>query len=68
MVDVSGLRADLEFTCPRCKQKVELRLYGPCDSCRKDLRASQAGDKSILVAAEYEPKMNVAPNAVATKD
>ncbi len=58
----------LAFTCPRCHQEVQARFYGPCDSCRHALRASLSGDGQDVAAPEYEPKMNVTPNAVATKD
>jgi hypothetical protein len=59
----------LTFTCPRCQQDVEEVYYGPCGSCREQLRASLGDDPGAdVVAAEYEPKMNVTPNAVALKD
>jgi hypothetical protein len=59
----------MNFDCPRCGVAVELDLYGPCDACRADLRARFAGDaRDDVVAAAYEPKMNVTPNAVALKD
>ncbi|WP_421119993.1 hypothetical protein ACE2AJ_01140 [Aquihabitans daechungensis] len=55
------------FTCPRCAADVTEAWYGPCTSCRAQLRAAQAGEARD-VAVDYEPKMNVTPNAVATKD
>lgn len=58
----------LEFTCPRCETAVSARFYGPCDGCRDGLRASQGGSARDVETAAYEPKMNVTPNAVATKD
>lgn len=58
----------LEFTCPRCDQDVTERLYGPCASCRAELRATQGGEQSELVEADFEPKMNVVPNAIASKE
>jgi hypothetical protein len=58
----------LEFTCPRCRSTVSARFYGPCDTCRQTLRAEIAGEQRAVEAAAYEPKMNVTPNAVATKD
>jgi hypothetical protein len=64
----SDLAADLEFTCPRCTQSVRERVYGPCGSCREQLRATVAGAARDVEAAEYTPKMNVTPNAVATKE
>ena len=59
---------DLELTCPRCKRSVVERFYGPCDACRSELRASLGNEASDVEAAEYEPKMNVVPNAIASKD
>jgi hypothetical protein len=57
------------FDCPRCGASVEQELYGPCDGCRTELRAAFAGDaRDDVVVDAYEPKMNVTPNAVATKD
>jgi hypothetical protein len=58
----------LAFECPRCRTAVEERLYGPCESCRTDLRARFVTEARIVELAEYEPKMNVTPNAVALKD
>jgi hypothetical protein len=58
----------VEFACPRCAQTVEARFYGPCDSCRGDLRAKFVRVERIVEVAEYEPKLNVTPNAVALKD
>ena len=64
----SDLAADLEFNCPRCAQSVRERVYGPCGSCRDQLRTTVAGTARGIEAVEYTPKMNVTPNAVATKD
>jgi len=58
----------LGFACPRCGQGVEQHFYGPCGTCRDVLRATVGADAREVAAAEYEPKMNVTPNAVATKD
>lgn len=57
-----------EFVCPRCESNVEEDYYGPCASCRDQLRATLGGDQQAIAAVEYEPKMNVTPNAVALKD
>ena len=57
----------MEFTCPRCATLVTEEFYGPCTPCRSALRASGGEARRIEVAA-YEPKMNVVPNQVATKD
>ena len=58
----------MEFTCPRCAESVEEDFYGPCSSCRGDLVASFRSEGRVVNVAEYEPKMNVTPNAVALKD
>ncbi len=58
----------LSFTCPRCASAVDEQFYGPCTSCRTELRAKFLGEGRDVVVAEYEPKMNVTPNAVALKD
>ena len=56
------------FDCPRCHEPVIARFYGPCDACRSVLRATQGTEARDVEAAEYIPKMNVTPNAVALKD
>ncbi len=58
----------LSFTCPRCRLEVTEELYGPCGSCRTTLRAVLGGEAREVETADYVPKMNVTPNAVATKD
>ena len=58
----------MNITCPRCGSAVDERFYGPCDSCRQELRAMFVRDAKVVEVAEYEPKMNVTPNAVALKD
>ena len=58
----------LAITCPRCGAAAEVRYYGPCDECRSALRANYAIEARVVELAEYEPKVNVTPNAVATKD
>ena len=57
----------LSFTCPRCSMGVAERFYGPCETCRVQLRAIGGDARDVEIAA-YEPKMNVTPNAVALKD
>jgi len=64
-VVASGL---VEFTCPRCGSSVNEEFYGPCSSCFTDLRAKFQSEGRQVEVAEYEPKMNVTPNAVALKD
>lgn len=56
------------FACPRCSNSVEEEFYGPCTACRIELRASVGGEAHEVAPVEYEPKMNVTPNAVAMKD
>lgn len=58
----------LSFTCPRCGAAAHEAFYGPCTGCRTALRAAVAGEARAVEAAAYEPKMNVVPNQVATKD
>ena len=58
----------LTVTCPRCGAVVGERFYGPCLSCRNELRAKFLTEGRVVQLAEYEPKMNVTPNAVALKD
>ena len=58
----------LSFTCPRCGATADARTYGPCSSCRTELRLKFAGEGRVVDVAEYVPKMNVTPNAVALKD
>jgi hypothetical protein len=60
--------SDLDLTCPRCNRAVVERFYGPCETCRAELRATLGNDGGDVVAAEYEPKMNVVPNAIASKE
>ncbi len=58
----------LEFECPRCQTQAMARFYGPCSSCRDELRRTLGVESRDVEAVAYEPKMNVTPNAVATKD
>jgi hypothetical protein len=59
----------LSFTCPRCgASQVAAEFYGPCEQCRAGLRAALGGEGRTVEATVYEPKMNVTPNAVASKD
>jgi len=60
--------APLDFTCPRCQLPASARFYGPCDSCRTTLRVELGSEAREVETTTYEPKMNVVPNAVATKD
>jgi len=68
MVESDPIAHELDFVCPRCDKAVTSAYYGPCVSCRQDLRASLGGETRDIEAVAYEPKMNVVPNQVATKD
>ena len=63
-----GIEPDLDTTCPRCGETGRARFYGPCETCRVILRATLGSEARAIESAAYEPKMNVTPNAVATKD
>lgn len=56
------------YECPRCGAQVVSPFYGPCETCRGVLRATITTEAEDVGVADYEPKMNVTPNAVATKD
>ena len=58
----------MDFTCPRCASDVHEAFYGPCATCRDDLAVTMGGVARDVEAAAFEPKMNVVPNQVATKD
>ena len=58
----------MEFECPRCAASVTEEFYGPCSSCVGQLRDTFRSEGRVVEIAEYEPKMNVTPNAVALKD
>jgi len=61
----------ITYRCPRCATDVTERFYGPCTECREALRAQFAsveGGARVIAIADYVPKMNVTPNAVALKD
>ncbi len=58
----------LHFECPRCKRPAEAAYWGPCSACRDDLAATQRHEATDVGPGVYEPKMNVVPNQVATRD
>ena len=58
----------LSFDCPRCNNAVEERFYGPCSSCRTALVSTMRMERQEVGDVAYEPKMNVTPNQVATKE
>ncbi len=56
--------------CPRCGADLADReFYGVCGICADTLRATYDGSpRGDVEAVAYEPKMNVTPNAVASKE
>lgn len=69
--DRGAMRHDraVSFDCPRCGARTDEDLYGPCPACRGQLRAAYDGHaRADVVTAEYEPKMNVTPNNVASRE
>lgn len=56
--------------CPRCSGSLEdAAFYGVCPRCAEELRSTYDGAaRGDVEAVEYEPKMNVTPNAVASKE
>jgi len=56
--------------CPRCDARLTTEeFYGICQACAGELRVTFDGAaRSDVTTAEYEPKMNVTPNAVASKE
>lgn len=67
-LDETSEDAPLGFICPRCQLEVTEAFYGPCASCRTTLRATIGNESREVATQDYEPKMNVTPNAVALKD
>jgi hypothetical protein len=57
-----------DMECMRCRQRAPMRFAGMCASCRDELYAKYDGRGRDIEVADYEPKMNVTPNAVALKD
>jgi len=66
--DLGDAAATTTFECPRCHATVTERFYGPCDACRTELRGTMGHEAKVIELADYVPKMNVTPNAVALKD
>ncbi len=58
---------EIHHDCPRCRQAVQQRYYGPCPACRSDLATRFAGRARDVDAPAYEPKVNVTANAVAMR-
>jgi hypothetical protein len=57
-----------DIECPRCSAAASEVFYGPCSTCREQLRAEMGNEQRDAELTAYEPKMNVVPNQVATKD
>jgi len=45
-----------------------MRFRGVCPRCRDELRAAFQREAKDVEVAEYAPKMNVTPNAIAQKE
>lgn len=65
-----GVMESQPTTCPRCHDDLGgAEFYGVCESCAINLRAVYNGQpRADVEAVAYEPKMNVTPNAVASKE
>ena len=57
----------IDMECMRCGRTAPMRFYGLCTACRTELHAKFTRERREIEVAEYEPKMNVTPNAVALK-
>jgi len=68
MSETDLMSTPLDFDCPRCHATTSAAFYGPCDDCRRELRATLGSEGRVVGAAAYEPKMNVVPNQIATKE
>lgn len=64
----SDVPDQLGFECPRCGTSTTAAYYGPCGPCRVELRAAFVREARELETVAYEPKMNVVPNQIASKD
>ncbi len=68
-VDLSVLDlTPVEMECMRCRRRAPMRFAGMCGACRDELCAQYDVAGRSVDVADYEPKMNVTPNAVALKD
>ena len=58
----------IDWDCLRCGETHPMRFRTVCPRCREELRSTMAREAKDVEDAEYEPKMNVTPNAVASKE
>ncbi len=58
----------IDLACLRCGQVALMRFAGVCPTCRDELRAKFDIEPREIAVADYEPKRNVTPNAVAARD
>ncbi|MBM3659469.1 MAG: hypothetical protein FJW95_08175 [Actinobacteria bacterium] len=58
----------IDFDCLRCGAVSPMRFRGLCGDCREQVKEGLRRDAREIEVAEYVPKMNVTPNAVALKD
>jgi hypothetical protein len=58
----------VDHDCLRCGRIEPMRFRGLCTTCRAELHVRLCRQAREIAVAEYEPKMNVTPNAVALKD
>lgn len=58
----------IDFDCLRCGTVTPMRFRGLCPDCRAQLHDGLHREAREIEVAEYVPKMNVTPNAVALKD
>jgi hypothetical protein len=66
--EATATSADLSFICPRCERAASETFYGPCHECRAELRDKYVAVARDVEVAAYEPKMNVVPNQIASKE
>jgi hypothetical protein len=66
-MDAVDLTAE-PMECMRCHHEELMRFYGLCRACREALREKFDREGQTIAVADYEPKMNVTPNAVAFKE
>ena len=58
----------IDLACLRCGTVAPMRFAGVCPTCRDELRAKFDLEPREVVVNDYEPKRNVTPNSVATRD